>query len=169
MKSNDCCNQRLFGGLQIWRELRRCPEKSPPPHPPPRLRTGQAVHRSGPRGGGPVARQRQRVGGLARRRGTRGARGLPRGAGAGVRLEPARDGAPTDLNQEQGAGEGDQGAPRQHPPPLGDFRPVEPRRYFLGCQVISGIGAREGRGDTTEVPPIHPSPGFCTLVCSKHA
>lgn len=53
MKSNDCSNQRLFGGLQIWRGLRRRIEKRP------RLRTGQRVHRSSARGGGPVARQRR--------------------------------------------------------------------------------------------------------------
>lgn len=45
MKSNDCSNQRLFGGLQIWRELWRCIEKGP------RLRMGQPVHRSSARVG----------------------------------------------------------------------------------------------------------------------
>lgn len=45
MKSNDCGNQRLFGGLQIWRERRRRIEKRP------RLGAGQRVHR-GARGAG---------------------------------------------------------------------------------------------------------------------
>lgn len=127
MKSNDCSNQRLFGGLQIWRELRRCIEKYP------RLRTGQAVHRSGPRGGGPGARQRRRRGGGARRRETWGARELaperraprclPR---AGLTRSPHR-GKPGAEGRR-----GWQGRPSTAPPPLGDFGPLEHGRYFEG-------------------------------------
>lgn len=61
MKSNDCSNQRLFGGLQIWRELRRCIERRP------RLRTGQPVHRSWGAGRG-SHRQTKAGGGEPQRR-----------------------------------------------------------------------------------------------------
>lgn len=56
MKSNDCGNQRLFGGLQIWRERRRRIEKRP------RLGAGQRVHRGarGAGGGGPRTQTKER-------------------------------------------------------------------------------------------------------------
>lgn len=79
---------------------------------------------------------------MARRRGTQGARELPREA---VRSEQARDGAPTDLNQEQGAGEGGQGDPPRHHHLWVISGPWNPEGTLRG-QVISGIGARAGAG-----------------------
>lgn len=89
--------------------------------------------------------------------GTRGARELPREAGAEVSTEHARDGAPTVLNQEQGAGEGGQGDPPQHHH-LWVISGLWNPEGILRGQVISGIRARAGGGCTTEVPPSHSNP-----------
>lgn len=165
MKSNDCSNQRLFGGLQIWRGLRSRIEKYP------RLRTGQAVHRSGPRGGGPLARQRRRVGGGAEA-GDSGRWGAPQRSGRrGVRPEQDRDRAPTHrLKPGAGSRRGWPGRPTAAPPPLGDFRPVEPRRYFVGPGHLR-VGARAGAGTQLKgyLTTVTLTPGPCTPVCSKRA
>lgn len=131
MKGNDCSNQRLFGGLQIWRGRRRGIEKRP------RLCTGQEAHRGGGgRGPGPPkgpegASQPGRAQGRWARPGCkwkapRPARCRRWGSWAGRRKDRAREAG-------QGCGE----ARRQ------------PRHEWASSWHLEGEGSR-GRGDREE-------------------